>query len=111
MPDSQFRRGVTVPRARLAHPDGHKSTKAKCDPPQGAGQAAQGLKSFKGKEICSGGGGGAGSQSRASSTIWRIRRNHHCGLRTDGRRVTRDDRRAFRALKLSSNCALFIISV
>jgi hypothetical protein len=32
-------------------------------------------------------------------------------LRTDGRRVTRDDRRAFRALKLSSNCALFIISV
>lgn len=111
MPDSQLHREATVPSASLAHPDRHKSTRATCESPQGADQAAQGLKSFKEKEICSGGGGGAGCQSRALSTIWRIRRNHHCGLRTDGRRVPRDNWRAFRVLKLSSNCALFIISV
>ena len=45
--------------------------------PQGATQAVQGLKSFRGNEICSGRGGGVDCQSRAQSTIWRIRRNHH----------------------------------
>jgi hypothetical protein len=74
-------------------------------------QAVQGLKSFMGNEICSGRGGGVGCQSSAQSTIWRIRWNHHCGLWTDERRVTGDDRRARRVPNLSSSCALFIVNL
>jgi len=79
--------------------------------PPGAVHAVQDLKSLWGNRICSGRGCGAGCQSRAQSTICRIRWNHHCGLWIDGRRLTDDDRRARRLPKPSSSCALFIVNV
>ena len=77
-------------------------------PPQGATQTDQGLKSLDENEICSGRGDGAGCQSMARSTIWRIRSNHHCGSRRDERRLVAGAGHARRVLKLSSNCALVI---
>jgi len=77
-------------------------------PPQGATQTDQGLKSLAENEICSGRGDGAGCQSMARSTIWRIRSNHHCGSRRDERRLVAGAGHARRVLKLSSNCALVI---
>jgi hypothetical protein len=59
--------------------------------------------SHSGNQICSGRGGGAGCQSNARSTAWRIRWNHHWA-RVNRRSRRRIDGQRRAALKPNSIC-------